>query len=312
MWQSHRVASVVLVIVLLIGAAILGEPTGALRGRLWGDAFYQNRSASAWRSLLASGPAEQAQAEAALAHPSAVPVLRQILLRPAREGGPAEARLIAARLLGKIGPAARAAEPELLAAMRDSDPHLPGVAATSLPKVGIPADKALPALLPLLDTPHAAVALRAISEYRAEARSILPQLQAVLSDRSRESEVRWNAARTLGKIGPDAVAAVPALIEQLQDDDALVREHAAEALGDIGPPASQAVPALVEALSDPVTRVRRDAVRSLGQIGPSAKQAAPAVRRLLADPEQMVREAASTAWVRITGEEIPAESSPMP
>lgn len=242
MLRPHRVASVVLVIVLLISVAILVEPSGTLRGRLWGDTFYQNRSASALRSMLAGGPAEQAQAEAALAHPLAVPVLRQILLQPAREGGPAEARLIAARLLGKIGPEARAAELELLAALRDADPHLPGIAAASLPKVGVPADKALPALLTLLDTPHAAVALRAMSEYRAEARSMLPQLQAVLSDRSRDSEVRWNAARTLGKIGPDAVTAVPTLIEQLRDDDALVREHAAEALGDIGPPPSKRCP----------------------------------------------------------------------
>uniref|UniRef100_A0A7C4QNT0 HEAT repeat domain-containing protein n=1 Tax=Schlesneria paludicola TaxID=360056 RepID=A0A7C4QNT0_9PLAN len=292
--------------VVIAGAAlvILLEPSGVLRGRLTGETFYRGRPASAWRQQLSGGPAVQAEAEAVLAHPEAVPVLRNILSGTGSHGADAEARWIAARLLAKLGPDARSAEPELLAALRDADPHLPGVVAAALPKVGIAADQALPALVPLLETPHAAIALRAISEYRAAAKTTLPALMAVLSDRTRDSEVRWNAARTLGKIGPDAAPAVATLVEHLTDDDPLVREHAAEALGDIGPAAVDAVPALVAALRDPQTRVRRDAVRSLGQIGPVAREAEPAVRRLLADKEAMVRTAAATAWERITGEDV--------
>jgi HEAT repeat protein len=52
------------------------------------------------------------------------------------------------------------------------------------------------------------------------------------------------AAGALGKIGPPAAAAVPALIQVIQDDRLA---EAAEALGRIGPPAT-AVPALLSAI----------------------------------------------------------------
>jgi HEAT repeat protein len=62
--------------------------------------------------------------------------------------------------------------------------------------------------------------------------------------KDRNSTRRRGAANALQRIGPDARAAVPALIEALQDGDLMF--DAAMALGAIGPGAKAAVPALKE------------------------------------------------------------------
>ncbi len=56
--------------------------------------------------------------------------------------------------------------------------------------------------------------------------------------------VREGAATALGRLGPDAAPAVPALIEAFEDPDDYVRWKAAEALGEIGPAAKDALPML--------------------------------------------------------------------
>ncbi len=64
--------------------------------------------------------------------------------------------------------------------------------------------------------------------------------------------MRRIAAFALGKIGPAAKEAVPALIAALKDEDKDVRVYAASALGHIGPAAKEAVPALEAAARDGV------------------------------------------------------------
>ena len=78
--------------------------------------------------------------------------------------------------------------------------------------------------------------------------------------------VRVNAEESLNKIGLDAKATVPALIEALKDKDKDVRRDAAKALGIIGPTAKAAVPALIEMLKDKDVYVRRSAEGALDKI----------------------------------------------
>jgi HEAT repeat protein len=125
-------------------------------------------------------------------------------------------------------------------------------------------------------------------------------LIAIVGDKSASALTRWEAIRTLGKIGPDAKPAMPVLIASLNDEEEKVREHAAESLGEIGD--ATAVPHLIRMLGDSAARVRRDAVRSLGQFGPAAKSSLPAIEKLLTDKEELVREAAKTALRRIDPE----------
>jgi hypothetical protein len=96
----------------------------------------------------------------------------------------------------------------------------------------------------------------------------------------------WNAASALVKIG---VAAVPALIDALKDQDAEVRTKAAYALGEIGLGhrcGAAGVPALINALKDQDAEVRGCAAEALGTIGEESKAAVPALIDALKDREK--------------------------
>jgi HEAT repeat protein len=81
---------------------------------------------------------------------------------------------------------------------------------------------------------------------------------------------RLKAVKTLGDRGSDAITAVPALADALQDPDAYVRRDAARALGKFGPQAKPAVPSLTKALEDTEPNVRKAAAQALLDIDPDA------------------------------------------
>lgn len=296
--------------VLVIGlVAFWLEPGGRLRGRLQGEAFFQGYPVHYWqRQLQSSDPVvvETTRAELAAGRRSATAVLRALLVaRSTGNWDTSTSRCTAAEILTAIGEEAAAAGDDVIRTLADSDTYLQRIAAGAVPAVGVPASQGVPALLELLQRERSVEVLRALSEYGGEAQPALTELSQVLRDRSIPTEVRWNAARTIGKVRENAVSTVPLLVEHLQDDEATVREHSAEALGDIGPPAAASVPALVAILTDKATRVRRDAVRSLGQIGPAAQPAVPDILKLLKDSEPIVQQAARTALQTLAPDQLP-------
>jgi HEAT repeat protein len=282
------------VLVMAAVLAVLFEPTGVVRGYLCGEPFFDGRPADTWaRRLRDASPHTQEDARKALVAggPAAVPVLLDLLRQP---GGweAAEVRWTAAELLGEIGPAAGpVAADALVTALGDSDRHVRAVATEALGQVGPLSPLVVPALTVRLKDDDPLPALRALARCRPDGLEAVPEVTALLTRTA--AAVRWNAARTLGKLGADK--ALGPLVAALKDEDADVREHAAEALGDIGPAAAAAVEPLTGALRDPNARVRHDAARSLGQIGPAARPAVPALRGLRDDPEPAVREAAARA-----------------
>lgn len=303
------VAGIVLALVIL---GICLEPTRVVVGTLLGERFAASRPTAYWkRALLSGDPAKRERAYQTLQEGAgdSVDVLVAILSDTSATPAAIELRWTAAELLGKIGPPAKPAFPMLLVALTDNDPHVRSVAAAAIPEVDTPAASAVPALQALLATDAGRTAARALSKYKGDASPAIGDLVKMLRDASLDSETRWNAARTLGKIGPPAKAAIPELVAHLHDQAESIREHAAEALGDIGPDSAEAVPALVEVLDDPATKVRRDAVRSLGQIGKEAAPAIPAIKKLLDDPEKIVQEAAQTA-IKLIGPGPAAEPEP--
>jgi hypothetical protein len=96
------------------------------------------------------------------------------------------------------------------------------------------------------------------------------------------------AVEELGKMGPAAAEAVPALITALGDAEPAVRSGATHALGRIG---AAAVPALISALGDAEREVRYWAAHALGQIRQAA-EALPALSKALKDPSEKDYEAA--------------------
>ncbi len=72
------------------------------------------------------------------------------------------------------------------------------------------------------------------------------------------------------------------MTKALSDPDAHVRWLAADVLGRIGPAAEDAVPALVDTIDrDADENVKKAAVRALGQIGPDAEDAVGPLLRLI-------------------------------
>ena len=280
-------------------AAWAFDPDARLRGWAGGDPFYRGRAGTAWRHDLA-GPDEvkatAARDALAAGKAEAVPVCVWVVTTAPEPA----ARVRAVEALAAMGPDADRGEVNketptgsaaLIAALADPDPLVRGAAARAVGERTPDAGTAVPALVKLFPDVDA---VRAVSKYKAAGGPAVPKLTELL--RHDDAAVRWQAGRTLGKIGVPALPALPELARQMASDpDALVREHAAEALGDIGPAAAAAVPDLAKALKDPAFKVRRDAVRSLGQMGPAAKGALTDVQALLTDPEEIVRTAAATS-----------------
>lgn len=88
-------------------------------------------------------------------------------------------------------------------------------------------------------------------------------------------------------------------IAALKDPDPKVRYTAASTLQKYGPQAQEAVPALIEALGDSDQNVRMRAAYALAAIGNPAQEARPALEKARRDPEKMVRDAAAYALKKL-------------
>ncbi len=299
-------------VAFILVAAVWLEPTQTVSGWIGGDSFLASRPSRYWAKQLQAGPGKSAAALKILEKQGAdaVPVLSEIYLNFPGEAK-SELRWTALELLAKASPLPATAKSTVLRALNDPDPHVRSVAIAAVPKAGVPAEEVVPKLKALLHSEHSVVAARALSEYKAAAAPALPELIAAMHDEKLPTEARWNAARTIGKIGPNAVSAVPDLIDEMDDPEDTIREHAAEAIGDIGPVAAElGVPALRKVLTDRYLKVRRDAVRSLGYIGADALPAAEDMVLLLKDPEALVRDAAEAALKIVAPDLLPKKAEP--
>jgi HEAT repeat protein len=110
---------------------------------------------------------------------------------------------------------------------------------------------------------------------------------------NRESTVRRSAAELLGKTGPSAIEAVPALLKAAVDVDPTVRKAAGEALNlidpswSINPLSETATPGLILALGSRFADVSQAAFHLLGKIG---QPAIPELVRALGDKEKDTRQ----------------------
>jgi HEAT repeat protein len=99
---------------------------------------------------------------------------------------------------------------------------------------------------------------RPLSEWITDLKALAPQ-------------TRNAAAYEIAGLGPAAVAAVPALIEALDDPSPVVRFPVTVALGEIGPAAKAAVPRLQQMIDEEINdEIAASARRALRHIEPSA------------------------------------------
>lgn len=139
--------------------------------------------------------------------------------------------------------------------------------------------------------------LKGLSE-RAKAKLVS---RLIASLQSREPEVRFHAARALGRLGPAAGEAAPALLMMLNDTgmNAAVGVTAAEAFARISP---DPVPRLMAALKDKDLDTRRNVACALANLGPRAGAAVPLLRELAKDNDPELRQCALRALGAIVKE----------
>jgi HEAT repeats len=99
--------------------------------------------------------------------------------------------------------------------------------------------------------------------------------------RSEDEKQVKEAGEAIEAIGPAARAAVPVLMELLEDHCPDYQIFAAELLGKIGPDAKAAVPALIGLVESKEYNVRVNAIWTLKSIGPGARAAVPTLLKFL-------------------------------
>lgn len=123
----------------------------------------------------------------------------------------------------------------------------------------------------------------------------------------RDARARRAAIDVLETLGPAAAPAAPALVKALGDSDCFVRWSAARALGKTGGAhAAIAVPALARLLEDSDLNVRRAAATALDRYGPAAYPALTALIRTLAVEDGDLRVTVIRAMRGIGGDAEPA------
>jgi HEAT repeat protein len=197
--------------------------------------------------------------------------------------------------LRQMGPAAKAAGPQVKAALNDSDDLVRQQAEKTLREID--ADLLQSSLQKMNEEIPAAVA----------------RLTQMIQ--SGEFKDRFRAVETIAVFGPDSKPAVPALIgflsgpgPQLPGHFAVVglmnsRRSAAEALAEIGPEARAAVPALIDLLKEHRDYYRAMYCKALGNIGPDAKEAVPVLEDAMRDDNLGIRLAAAVAVTKIAPEQ---------
>ncbi len=206
--------------------------------------------------------------------------------------------------LGSIGPGANAAVDKLLAMLQNQQAKLRPGAAYALARIG--AVQAVPTLKQTVKETgdrllamSSAWALVTLEPQNAEFVAIaLPQLISGLTHEL--ALVRTEAANALGRIGPRADAAVPALVKAARDPDPTVRLAAIGALGEMGPVAAKdAAPVLSVLIDHTDPDLRRSAADAVGRMGASARGAIPALQQMQTLNDPIDRSMATIALVRI-------------
>ena len=165
------------------------------------------------------------------------------------------------------------------------------------------------------DVDHATVAPLLVKALQDEDDTVVANAIAALSafgpralqhvdDALANKELRHYALLLIGRMGPEAASAVPALIDTLgkagdtpQDIEFIREAHIA--LSTIGPAAKAAVPTLIKSVGAEDDEVSASACYALGKMGEEARSAVPALRRAGGSESLVVRAASVFALWQI-------------
>lgn len=195
--------------------------------------------------------------------------------------------------LGKLGPPAELAIPNILSALRENVPSLDDSVEKALLHIG---PKSVPELIGVLQVDKSwkvrLVAVKTLGRFGAKAKAAVPALALALNDLG---WVPQHAAKALGQIGSEAKAAIPALVKALESGSRNVRNSAAESLGKIQCEEDIVLPALINALKNKNAEFCSKAIFALRQFKERAIRALPDLLIAVESPHSQVRTSAMLA-----------------
>jgi len=189
---------------------------------------------------------------------------------------------------------------KFVAAFKSDNVDVRRMAARAVVDFDVNHEVVAPALIEALRDKDNTVVGNAVAALSAMGPKALKHIQTVLDNK----ELRHYGLVLIGRMGPAAQEAVPALVKAIgqapvtPDDVEFVRE-AQFALASIGPMSVTAVPALVKSLSSTDETVQASAAFALGKIGAGAIGAVPALRQSLRSESFIVRLASVRALLEI-------------
>ncbi len=258
--------------VLALLAAVAASPP--VRADEADDLLARQLAAVVRNTRLTERPRTEAARALARMGPKASAAVPQLVQQLDRLRGTEFATLQEAVIdaLGLIGPAARPALPALV---RTTDRNIDldvAIKKTTAAILFAGDDRDVAGLVEQLSSADASLRLRAakaLGGYRAGAASALPDLTIALADL--DGDVRRAVIAALRQIQPNAKPSkelLQALVLDLRDPDDAIRLQAVRALGKLGPTAGSAAPALEPLLADPEKDIRKATADALGRISP--------------------------------------------
>lgn len=139
------------------------------------------------------------------------------------------------------------------------------------------------------DSKSKIAACKDLADYSSAFVSFVSHLRALL-ERDNDPEVRIEAAKTIGLIGPSAAVAgrgpvVKTLAKALDDPDERVRIAALDGLRGVAPFSKKALPQVIAMMKHKSAVIRHKAIGVIFDFGPDAKEAVPALIEALNDPD---------------------------
>jgi WD40 repeat protein len=220
------------------------------------------------------------------------------LIALAESDAPVELRRLALQTLRQAQPAGKEVVAACTRLIKEGKESVSEEAALVLAAAGMGAGT-LPGLLAALqseDRTVSQIAEKAIHDGRLE-RSHLRLLQPLLS--SRNATARKVGIESLGRLGPDAGPAAPALGRMLRDASAEERRAIILTLGEIGKAAQEAGPALAQLLEDTDAAISFEAALALVKIEAPEMDAAVVVLVRSLKTGEASRERAHKALVQV-------------
>lgn len=194
----------------------------------------------------------------------------------------ADVRQAMANCLARLGQAAEPATPELLRLLADQNDDVRKAAVDALEGIG---PKVVPSLAEIVQTRDIEWR-KALSESNRQTwdwfvhlkrdsvrmapletlNNLFWKQMELLNDRESLEAAHEAALRLLGKLGPTAAAAAPAVAQTLANSNPGIRLAAVGALGQFGREASGVVPEIIQRLTDTSKSVREAAAEALAKI----------------------------------------------